>query len=93
MLRNMLPASGWNATAAGQPTNFLRLPPLGWRKVGGKMIVTQATPQQVENVRVAVILLAIAIAVFWRIAVRILLAIAIIAIVTGALVLLQSMPR
>jgi hypothetical protein len=57
------------------------------------MLVTQATAQEVENVRVVFVLLALGIAVFWRTAVRILLAIIIIAIGAGLLVLLQAMPR
>ena len=57
------------------------------------MLVTQATPQEVENIRTALVLLALGIAVFWRIAVRILLAIVIVAIGAGALLLLQGMPR
>jgi RsiW-degrading membrane proteinase PrsW (M82 family) len=71
--------------------NFLRLTQLGWRQLGGKMLVTQATPQEVENIRVAFVLVALGIGVFWRIAVRILLAIVIIAIGAGAVVLLQGM--
>ena len=55
------------------------------------MLVTQATPQEVENIRVAFVLVALGIGVFWRIAVRILLAIVIIAIGAGAVVLLQGM--
>lgn len=57
------------------------------------MLVTQATPQEAENLRVALVLLALGIAVFWRMALRILLAIVIIAVGAGALVLLQGMPR
>ncbi len=57
------------------------------------MFVTQATVQEVENARVALVLLALGIVVFWRIAVRILLAIVVVTVVAGALVLLQIMHR
>jgi hypothetical protein len=54
------------------------------------MFVTQAAAQDVENIRVALVLLALGIVFFWRIAVRILLAIVLVAIGAGALVLLQG---
>ena len=55
------------------------------------MFVTQAAAQDVENARVALILLALGIAIFWRVAVRILLAIIVVAVGAGAFLLLQSM--
>ena len=57
------------------------------------MLVTQATAQQVENARVVLVLLALGIVLFWRVALRVLLAIVIVAIGTGALVLLQGVHR
>jgi hypothetical protein len=57
------------------------------------MFVTQATAQGVENARVALALLALGLVVFWRIAVRILLAIVLVALGAGALVLLQDIHR
>jgi hypothetical protein len=42
---------------------------------------------------VALVLLALAIVLFWRVALRVLLAIAIVALVVGALVLVQGMLR
>ena len=57
------------------------------------MFVTQATAQEVENARVALVLLALGIVVFWRIALRILLAIVLVAVGAGVLVLLQGVHR
>ena len=57
------------------------------------MFVTQATAHEAESARVALVLLAVGIVVFWRLALRILLAIAIVAVGAGALVLLQGMHR
>ncbi len=54
------------------------------------MFVTQATPQHVEHLRVALVLLALGIVIFWRAALRVLLAIAVVAVGAGALVLLQG---
>ena len=55
------------------------------------MFVAQATAQEAENARAALVLLALGIVFFWRIAVRVLLAIVLIAIGAGALVILQGM--
>jgi hypothetical protein len=55
------------------------------------MLVTQATAQGVENARAALVLLALGIVFFWRVAVRILLAIVLVAIGAGVLVILQAM--
>ncbi len=57
------------------------------------MLVTPATAQQAEHAKVALVLLALAIVLFWRVALRVLLAIAIVALGVGALVLLQGMHR
>ena len=57
------------------------------------MLVTPATAQQVEHARVALVLLALAIVLFWRVALRVLLVIAIVALGVGTLVLLQGMHR
>lgn len=57
------------------------------------MFVTQASVHEVEHVRVALVLLALGIVLFWRVAVRILLAIVLVVIGAGALVLLQGMHR
>jgi hypothetical protein len=53
------------------------------------MFATHATGQEVENTRVALVLLAVGIVVFWRMALRVLLAAVIVAVGLGALVLLQ----
>jgi hypothetical protein len=57
------------------------------------MFVAQATAQEAENVRAALVLLALGIVFFWRIAVRVLLAIVLVAIAAGAPVILQGMHR
>ena len=57
------------------------------------MFVTQAAVQEVEKARVAFMLFALGIVVFWRVAVRILLAIVVATMVAGAFVLLQAMHR
>lgn len=57
------------------------------------MFLAQAAAQNAEHARVALVLVALGIVVFWRIAVRMLIAIVIIAIGAGALVLLQGLHR
>jgi hypothetical protein len=57
------------------------------------MFVAQATAQGVENARAALVLLALGIVFFWRMAIRVLLAIVLVAIGAGALVILQGMHR
>jgi len=56
---------------------------------------TQGTVQEVENARVALVLIAVGIVVFWRVLLRVLLAIIAIAVVVtvgaGAILLLQGM--
>jgi hypothetical protein len=57
------------------------------------MFVAQATAQGTENARAALVLLALGIVFFWRVAVRVLLAIVLVAIGVGALVILQGMRK
>ncbi len=61
------------------------------------MFATQGTAQQIENARVVIALVAVVLVVFWRVALRVLLAIIAVAIAitvaTGAIVLLQGMHR
>ncbi len=61
------------------------------------MFATQGTAQEIENVRVALALIAVGLVVFWRVVLRVLLAIIAIAVVitvsTGVIVLLQGMRR
>ena len=56
---------------------------------------TQGTVQEVENARVALVLIAVGIVVFWRVLLRVLLALIAIAVVVtvgaGAILLLQGM--
>ena len=54
---------------------------------------TQGTVQEVENARAALVLIAVGIVVFWRVLLRVLLAIIVVAVGEGALVLLQGMHR
>lgn len=58
------------------------------------MFATHGTVQEVENVRVALVLIAVGIVVFWRTVLRALLAIiavaVVVAVAAGALVLLQG---
>ena len=54
------------------------------------MLVTHATGQEVDNARVVLMLLAVGIVAFWRIALRVLLAAVIVAAGIGAVVLLQT---
>jgi hypothetical protein len=80
------------------PVAFLSLTRLdGGSQSGGKMFATQGTAQELENARVALALIAVGIVVFWRVVLRVLLAIIAIAVVVtvgaGALVLLQGMRR
>ncbi len=57
------------------------------------MSATHVTVQAVEHARVALGLIAVSIVVFWRMALRVLLAIIVVAVGAGAYVLLQSMHR
>lgn len=54
------------------------------------MFVTHVTGQEVDNARVAFVLVAVAIIAFWRVALRVLLAAVIVAAGIGAVVLLQT---
>ena len=72
--------------------NILRLARLNGDRKEGKMFVTQATVQSAENAREALVLLAVGIAVFWRAALRIVIAIVLVAICIGAIMLLQGIP-
>jgi uncharacterized membrane protein len=60
----------------------------------GSMPATQGSVQDLENARVALVLIAVAIVAFWRIVLRVLLAVIVIALVVtvsaGAIVLLGS---
>jgi hypothetical protein len=90
----MLPISSRIATVAMGPAAFLSLIHLdGDSQTGGNMLVPQGTTQEVENVRVALVLIAVGIVVFWRAVLRVLLAIIVVAVGEGALVLLQGMHR
>jgi hypothetical protein len=57
------------------------------------MSATHGTVQALEHARVALALIAVSIAVFWRMALRVLLAIIVVAIGAGAYLLLQGMHR
>jgi hypothetical protein len=57
------------------------------------MLVTPATAEQAEHARLALVLLALAIVLFWRVALRVLIAIVIVALGAGTLVLFQGMHR
>lgn len=55
------------------------------------MLIAHAATHEVQSIRLALMLLALAIVIFWRMAVRVLFAVLIIATVVGALVLLQGL--
>jgi hypothetical protein len=57
----------------------------------GTMIASHATAHAIENAKVALILIAVGIVFFWRVLLRVLLAIIVVAVGTGVLVLLHSM--
>ena len=54
------------------------------------MFATHATAQDVDHVRTALVLIAVVLVVFWRLAIRILLVIILVIIGAGAFVLLQG---
>jgi hypothetical protein len=58
-----------------------------------KMFATHTTAQEIEHARVILMLIAAGIVVFWRVALRVLLAAIVVAAGAGALLLLQSMHR
>jgi hypothetical protein len=55
------------------------------------MLATHGTVQELEHARVALALIAVSIVVFWRMALRVLLALIVVAVGAGAYVLLQGM--
>jgi hypothetical protein len=57
------------------------------------MSATHGTVQALEHARVALALIAVSIAVFWRMALRVLLATIVVAVGAGAYLLLQGMHR
>jgi hypothetical protein len=57
----------------------------------GKMFASHATAQEIEHARVILLLIAATIVVFWRVALRVLLAAAVVAVGAGAFLLFQSM--
>jgi len=59
----------------------------------GQMFASHATAQEIEHARVILVLIAAAIVVFWRVALRVLLAVIVIAVGAGAFLLLQSMHK
>ena len=57
------------------------------------MLPVQGSAQDIENARVALVLALAGIAVFWRFLLRVVIAIVAVAVVVGAVVLLQGMHR
>jgi hypothetical protein len=55
------------------------------------MFATQATAQELEHVKAALVLGAVVIVVFWRLAIRVLLVIILIALGAGVFALLHGM--
>jgi hypothetical protein len=51
----------------------------------------QGSAQEIENARIALVLIMTGIVVYWRVLLRVLLAIIVVAVCVGALVLLQGM--
>jgi hypothetical protein len=51
----------------------------------------QGSAQDIENARIALVLITTGIVIFWRVLLRVLLVIVVVAVGVGALVLLQSM--
>jgi|KBSMisStaDraftv2_1062788.scaffolds.fasta_scaffold2303347_1 hypothetical protein len=54
------------------------------------MLPTHGSAQEIENARVALVLIVTSIVIFWRVLVRVLVAIVVIAVCVGVFVLLQS---
>lgn len=91
MLRNMLPALWRSATAAGRSSSFLSLTHLGGdSQSGGNMPPIQGSAQDVENARIALVLIITGIAFFWRVLLRVLLVVVVLAVAVGTVVLLQG---
>ena len=57
---------------------------------GGNVLPVQGSAQDIENARMALVLIMMGILIFWRVLLRVLLAIDVVAAGVGALVLLQS---
>jgi hypothetical protein len=57
----------------------------------GKMLPIQGSAQEIENARIALVLITAGIVIFWRVLLRVLLAITAAALGVGAFVLLHSM--
>lgn len=57
------------------------------------MFATHATAQEIEHAKAILALIAVVIVVFWRVALRVLLAAIVVAVGAGAFLLLQGMHR
>lgn len=57
------------------------------------MFAAHVTAQEIVHARAVLMIIAIGIVVFWRVAIRILIAAIVVAVGAGALLLLQSMHR
>jgi hypothetical protein len=55
------------------------------------MLLSQGSPQDVENARVALVFIAAGVMIFWRYLLRIVVAMLVVAVGVGAFVLLQGM--
>jgi hypothetical protein len=54
------------------------------------MLPSHGSTENIENVRVAILFIAVAVSIFWREALRLLLAIAVLVVCAGAFVLMQG---
>jgi hypothetical protein len=73
------------------PAALLSLAHLGGdSQSGGKMLPIQGSAQDIENTRIALVLIMTGIVFFWRVLLRMLLVMVVVAIGVGALVILQS---
>ena len=63
----------------------------GYSQAGGTMVVSQGSAPDIESVRAVTLIIAIVVAVFWKEALRVLLALIVIAVGVGAFMLLQGM--
>jgi hypothetical protein len=55
------------------------------------MVASQWSAQDIENARVAILVIAVIVAVFWKEVLRVLLALVVIAVAVGAFMLLRGM--
>jgi hypothetical protein len=55
------------------------------------MVASQGSAQDIENARAAILVLAVIVAIFWKTALRVLLALLVIAVGVGAFMLLGGM--